>query len=76
MAAKGNPQQEDIESHVLTRCCDPTEGGSLMGAIVCTKCRKNHLLPINKHQAGLSWKCPCGFEANGEKVKIVLEIVI
>ena len=44
----------------------------MMGSIVCTKCRKNHLLPhlanINNNKAQILWKCSCGFEANPEKV--------
>jgi len=55
------------------RCCDPEEKGSLMGAIVCTKCRKSHLIPHlesgNNNRAHLLWKCSCGFEANTEKVE-------
>jgi len=44
-----------------------------MGGIVCTKCRKSHLLPHlennnNNNNAHLFWKCSCGFEANPEKV--------
>ena len=72
VAVKGDFKDE-AKYNFRTRCCDPNESRSLMGGIVCTKCRKNYLLPhlqnTNNNKAHLLWKCFCGFEANPEKVR-------
>ena len=50
------------------RCHDPSEGGTYMGGVKCTKCRGG-VVTLHWDQDQWVWKCKCGFVANTEKVK-------
>ena len=51
-----------------TRCLDPMEGGTMMGGLSCTKCGQGVLLPHIRQGGDITWLCPCGFQANTDKV--------
>ena len=54
---------------VCQRCLDPSESGTNMGGLTCTKCSNGYLLPhLRVDQPEIDWLCVCGFQANSQKV--------
>ena len=57
-------------------CCDPTENGTYMSALVCPKCQ-GMLLPLSFHNVTNSqWKCnKCPFTSINEKVEKLVDTI-
>jgi len=55
------------------RCLDPSESGTNIGGLSCTKCGQGCLLPhVRRDQVEIDWFCHCGFQANSSKVSSYL----
>ena len=60
---KGNfRRREDIRKYWFfdcrcNRCTDRTEFGTNMSAVLCLKCKKGYLLPLNSLEYKSDWTC-------------------
>ncbi|KAJ1521110.1 hypothetical protein ONE63_002812 [Megalurothrips usitatus] len=60
------------------RCADPTELGTHMSSLKCTKCDNGLILSTNPLDPGAAWKCNghgCGQSLRGDQVRRVLAVV-
>lgn len=59
-----------------SRCSDPTELGTHMSSLKCTKCDNGIILPLDSLDIGSTWNCThCNFTTNGQAVLKILRII-
>ena len=61
---------------MCTRCADRTELGTNMSAVLCLKCKKGYLLPLDPLKYKSEWTCDnCDTKANYEMIDDIITTI-